>query len=1014
MTVDKLQEKISLGSAVLVTGTGVSKQISGLAAGADWIGLLRNGIDHIEHMGLANSDWVALTGMQLDAAKDSASTEDLVNVASAVGNKIRGSSKQAYSDWLAASVGQLSVHDVTLAKALEKLRLPILTTNYDDLVERALGIPSSTWVDKDELKQIFSSEIRAVGHLHGIWNKPDSVILTESDYTRLTSDPASQMLQRSFYESTSFIYVGFGGGLEDPNFDRLLQMHGELFPESRSSHFRLCRASELETLQRKHINSDIIPIAYGKGHDDLTPFLEGLASNVSQTGRSQGESTDFARRAVLDSIRSNYLLARQLPDFESRGLHELMVPPVILSVPHSQSAAARAAIKDTLEPIRLDPTELMQQPKILIIAGDELSGMSTALQWLLSTASGIHDAAPIFIDARQPRSPKHPIDGLVRATAVNLRLIDQADDPLPHHVLAIDNLKHGSSRINRSMIADINASEAKFILIGCREGDESSLLQQLDHSSLVAEIAYMGKFGKAEISDLANFVSEKQGPVIADTVLENLRKHSLQRTPLNICLLISLSLDGETIGADSSDTSILNQYVQKLIGWDGPYADARMTLSPQNREAVLSQMARRMTQAKAGSVSYSTALEYVSEYIEAVGWAERPRETLDRLIETRILRVSEADQVSFRQTSYLHLYSAKAAVADVDGYYGSLLDRPLYYAPIIRHFAALVRGSEKTLQKIYDLMLLEAIRPPKSQVFEKISLTAAPPHSEETDGADAGSAEEEQEEQDSSEFYDDSSDDDILPFPLDDENDRPEWISRSALVDLASRVLRDSDEVQQPALKDEVFLLAIKLWGQVLDDLNANGVFDNAADFTADAMRESGFLEDDSLDETKRVLKLVIPTFVVVAGLNTCLVSVKLLRNWERVQKRPGFHADTYSSVISTIFALSLSSTGFTSNLSQLTNLHGDKWISGSILAVLAEQAYMRQTLDVKEESDLRRFVVDMAGRRHSFKSSNEKARWLDNLDRRLQTRRLIEQRNALPRGETVLAQVSSKSSEEI
>ena len=49
---------------------------------------------------------------------------------------------------------------------------PIVTTNYDDLLEQSLGLASVDWCDPPAMQQALVGTDRAVVHLHGYWRRP--------------------------------------------------------------------------------------------------------------------------------------------------------------------------------------------------------------------------------------------------------------------------------------------------------------------------------------------------------------------------------------------------------------------------------------------------------------------------------------------------------------------------------------------------------------------------------------------------------------------------------------------------------------------------------------------------------------------------------------------------------------------------------------------------------------------------------------------------------------------------
>jgi NAD-dependent SIR2 family protein deacetylase len=137
-------------------------------------------------------------------------------------------------------------------KGLETfLKLPfyrIITTNYDNLLlEVARNSQPNKVTDyfthldtgyfADFLRHGDSPERRLIFHLHGHINRPESLILAESQYQDLYATREVTDLLEAIFTSKSALFIGFGLGDEDimQNFRRILAK----FPPVREQHFAL-------------------------------------------------------------------------------------------------------------------------------------------------------------------------------------------------------------------------------------------------------------------------------------------------------------------------------------------------------------------------------------------------------------------------------------------------------------------------------------------------------------------------------------------------------------------------------------------------------------------------------------------------------------------------------------------------------------------------------------------------------------------------------------------------------
>ena len=174
-----------------------------------------------------------------------------------------------------------------MLSALPALDLRFATTNYDGLIEQALpGLEAVTWRDGEKVQQAIGGDRRAVVHLHGYWDEPESVVLGIRSYDAVMGSETAQALQRALVLTSSLLLVGVGAGLEDPNFEALRGWLAAVLPGSRYQHYRLVSESEVDDATRVHaIGENVRVVCYGATHADLAPFLESLAPPAAPVAR---------------------------------------------------------------------------------------------------------------------------------------------------------------------------------------------------------------------------------------------------------------------------------------------------------------------------------------------------------------------------------------------------------------------------------------------------------------------------------------------------------------------------------------------------------------------------------------------------------------------------------------------------------------------------------------------------------------------------------------------------------
>ncbi|MFM7199173.1 MAG: SIR2 family protein [Myxococcota bacterium] len=271
----ELQEAIREKKAILVIGTGVSMETSGGASVASWLGLLKHGIAHCVEYGRADEQWAD----DMRNALKKLDTDALLMVAHQVSQKLGGEKDGLFAAWLGETVGKLEPKHPELIQTLRQMELPIMTTNYDGLIEEITRLKVLTNAKPVLMKKWLDREPDAgVFHLHGYWEEPATVVLDLFQYRDVVKDSQVQAQLQSIAITSSLIFVGCGGGLEDPNVGAFLEWMGGILSTSPRSHFVLVRALEVVPLKDRHRDVKCLRIlSYGADYADLRPFLQRLS-----------------------------------------------------------------------------------------------------------------------------------------------------------------------------------------------------------------------------------------------------------------------------------------------------------------------------------------------------------------------------------------------------------------------------------------------------------------------------------------------------------------------------------------------------------------------------------------------------------------------------------------------------------------------------------------------------------------------------------------------------------------
>jgi hypothetical protein len=272
-----LRERIAAKQIVCVVGAGVAAASArpGDGEAALWPGLIESGVRWVRalHPELAPS-WV---GDRLRALA-SDDIDDLLAVASQVASKLGAPDGGEYAEWLHRSVGGLEVGDASVIQALAALDVPIVTTNYDHLLEKALHRDAVSWRDEAAVDRVLRGDSNAILHLHGHYSQPESVVLGLWEYAGLVDNEHTQAVLRALGMAKSMLFVGFGAGLRDPNFRQFLRWARKVSRTMPYRHYRLARAAEAAAMRLDHDPDErVMVLSYGERYEDLAPFLRALA-----------------------------------------------------------------------------------------------------------------------------------------------------------------------------------------------------------------------------------------------------------------------------------------------------------------------------------------------------------------------------------------------------------------------------------------------------------------------------------------------------------------------------------------------------------------------------------------------------------------------------------------------------------------------------------------------------------------------------------------------------------------
>jgi hypothetical protein len=161
-------------------------------------------------------------------------------------------------------------------KALKEKGATLLTTNYDDLLEKFCNLHRIGRSNQGDILKFKRGDLDGVFHVHGSYHDPDEVVLDRTGYDQIRNSEEVQNILKTFLEYYTILFVGCGSGLEDPNFDGLLKWASERQEKLPNRHCLLVRNGD--TLNY----SPLARLNYGADYQDLVPYLNRLLDDPSQ------------------------------------------------------------------------------------------------------------------------------------------------------------------------------------------------------------------------------------------------------------------------------------------------------------------------------------------------------------------------------------------------------------------------------------------------------------------------------------------------------------------------------------------------------------------------------------------------------------------------------------------------------------------------------------------------------------------------------------------------------------
>ena len=218
----------------------------------------------------------SLTVTMREELENCANAESVIETASKIIEQSK--QEQSYHTWMNTTIASLKAEDNLFAEAIRLLSLsqdPLVTTNYDSLIEQATGLRTLTQQDRAFTYSMLDDH-RSTGviHIHGAYEPSsnlDNIVASASQYQEILQDDGAQFVQ-NVISAKSMVFVGCGKTTEDPNIAKLIEFATAKLG-SNVRHFYLHRTGE----DIGELPACLIPVPYGSEYDDLAGFVRDVA-----------------------------------------------------------------------------------------------------------------------------------------------------------------------------------------------------------------------------------------------------------------------------------------------------------------------------------------------------------------------------------------------------------------------------------------------------------------------------------------------------------------------------------------------------------------------------------------------------------------------------------------------------------------------------------------------------------------------------------------------------------------
>lgn len=190
---EKIRQALRDKKLVIIVGAGISLSATHPSPSRiTWTGLIRDGLDYLEHEHIIAEDDVELNHYRAVLQQDNASIRSVLRACSYLKEEL--DSHRQFSTWL-NSVFRSLHKEVTHPEIFDTLRAfhrrgaRLMTTNYDELLEHYCDLQRVRRSISEDIRKYEHGTLDGVFHIHGSFQDPQEVVLDSISYYQVkTSD----------------------------------------------------------------------------------------------------------------------------------------------------------------------------------------------------------------------------------------------------------------------------------------------------------------------------------------------------------------------------------------------------------------------------------------------------------------------------------------------------------------------------------------------------------------------------------------------------------------------------------------------------------------------------------------------------------------------------------------------------------------------------------------------------------------------------------------------------------